>query len=276
MAYTDLRQIQPGWTHVVLSPHFDDAVFSLGGTIWRWSQEGGRVLVVTLMAGDPDRPLSSFAREHHRRWGVSDREAVARRRAEDEAALAVLGATPFWWLQGRDALYRANLYARLDRLFSRPREEDLPFVEEVRSFLEALRNRLPGVPIYAPLGVGGHVDHRIVAEVALDWSRRGEGPVFFYEELPYVRQPHALSTRLSQVCRTRPRGPAPYRIDPDLLPLSEAALTAKVEAAGRYASQVRDLFETPEAMAALFREHARQVAEGRGAGAERIWILRRR
>src|SRR5262249_5815752 len=41
-------------TSIILSPHFDDAVLSLGGLL---AAQAGRVIVATLFAGVPPRPV---------------------------------------------------------------------------------------------------------------------------------------------------------------------------------------------------------------------------
>ena len=81
-------------THVVLSPHLDDAALSIGGLIAGFTAAGEAILVVTVAAGSPlpHMILSPFAAALHRAWGLSSTEAVARRRREDEAAMATLGA----------------------------------------------------------------------------------------------------------------------------------------------------------------------------------------
>src|SRR5437867_4279280 len=94
-------------THVYLSPHLDDAVLSCGGMIHRQTQAGERVVVVTLCGGGPPAgPLSKFAQSLHERWQTPV-EAVAVRRAEDLAALKVLGAEGTH-LSVPDCIYRVD------------------------------------------------------------------------------------------------------------------------------------------------------------------------
>jgi LmbE family N-acetylglucosaminyl deacetylase len=76
---------------VVVSPHCDDAVLSLGSTLTAHVRQGGRAVVVTAMAGDPhsDAPAgpwdaaAGFSREG---------EATVARRSEDRAACRRIGA----------------------------------------------------------------------------------------------------------------------------------------------------------------------------------------
>jgi LmbE family N-acetylglucosaminyl deacetylase len=79
----------------VLSPHLDDAAYSLGAAISEGVRSGSDVSVITVFAGDPNstRPASAW----DRRFGFDlAREAVRARREEDRRACAVLGATPVW------------------------------------------------------------------------------------------------------------------------------------------------------------------------------------
>ena len=77
-----------------MSPHLDDAVLSLGGTIGEMTQIV-RVDVVTMFAYNPEVPglvdpwdiATGFA---------TSRDAAAARRDEDSAACRVLGANPVW------------------------------------------------------------------------------------------------------------------------------------------------------------------------------------
>jgi LmbE family N-acetylglucosaminyl deacetylase len=80
---------------VVLSPHLDDAVLSLGGTIARASRAGTEVTVVTVFAGDPES--TAEAGEWDTMCGFSTAgEAARERRREDARACEILGAVPEW------------------------------------------------------------------------------------------------------------------------------------------------------------------------------------
>jgi LmbE family N-acetylglucosaminyl deacetylase len=75
---------------VVLSPHLDDAVLSLGALLSAHVRSGGRVRVVTVFAGRPD--AVGAAGEWDRSAGFSiEGQAARARRAEDRAACARLG-----------------------------------------------------------------------------------------------------------------------------------------------------------------------------------------
>lgn len=88
-AETPLRRI------VVVSPHLDDGVLSVGASIASWSRAGAEVVLLTVLACDPDSAAASGGWD--RRGGfATEGESARARRDEDRRACAVLGATPVW------------------------------------------------------------------------------------------------------------------------------------------------------------------------------------
>jgi LmbE family N-acetylglucosaminyl deacetylase len=88
---------------VVLSPHLDDGVFSLGASIARAARDGASVKVVTVFGNDPDSDRAAAP------WDStcgfrSEGEAAAARREEDKRACRLVGAEPVW-LPFRDEEY---------------------------------------------------------------------------------------------------------------------------------------------------------------------------
>ncbi|MGZ4314371.1 MAG: PIG-L deacetylase family protein [Gaiellaceae bacterium] len=80
---------------VVVSPHLDDAVFSLGATIAHASKSGGRVEVLTVFGCEPEsrQPANGW----DTRSGFStEGEAATARREEDREACRFVGAEPQW------------------------------------------------------------------------------------------------------------------------------------------------------------------------------------
>ena len=68
------------YAHIVLSPHLDDAVLSLGGTIHHHVQAGERVLVATLFAASPAADaFNEYTRELKERWGGAEDPVAVRR-----------------------------------------------------------------------------------------------------------------------------------------------------------------------------------------------------
>jgi len=176
--------------NLYFSPHLDDAILSCGGLIHAQRQAGERVGVLTLCAGSPGpSALSTLAQQYESAWGESG-DGMALRRAENAAILSSWGVQN-WECSVRDAIYRAGkgvpYYETRADLFREPHPQDaaflLPFWEaRVRQLTE---EEGPGILLYAPLGVGGHVDHELVRRLG---QRMGEAGwrVWFYEDYPYL------------------------------------------------------------------------------------------
>lgn len=80
---------------VVVSPHSDDGVLSLGASMAGWARAGRQVELLTVLALDPesDAPTEGWDR---RAGFATEGEAARARREEDRLACARLGATPRW------------------------------------------------------------------------------------------------------------------------------------------------------------------------------------
>jgi LmbE family N-acetylglucosaminyl deacetylase len=151
---------------VVVSPHLDDGVLSLGAAMAAWSRSGATVELLTVLGCDPrsDAPAGGW----DRRGGfLTEGDSARARRDEDRRACAVLGVTPVWLPFGS-----------VD--YERHGEE-----EDVRSAVgEALADTdaalFPGFPLT-------HPDHewlvRTLAEGRFACRRPG-----FYAEQPYARR----------------------------------------------------------------------------------------
>lgn len=240
---------------VYLAPHFDDAVYSCGGLIHRQTAGGTVVRVVTVCAGEPPAgPLSPFAASLHARWGVSAREAVAARRQEDLAALQRLGAQPAH-LGVPDCIYRVHpetgtpLYASEEALFGPLDPAEGPLVERLARELERWLAREPATRLYAPLGIGRHVDHRLTRAAA----ERLAHPLLYYEDYPYAaREPE-----------TADWGGLAAGLSPQFLDLDEADLEAYCLAVGAYRSQLSTFWADEAAMCAAVRRFCERAGAGR-------------
>ncbi len=165
--------------HVFLSPHADDIAFSCAGHL------------ASQLAASPDRPAADVVLVT---VFLSGPQAETRRR-EDEKAAQLLGCQ-YRCLELPDALDRPEVRGSLD-LFMPFGPPHLGITNEVLSRL------LPWLPrsttLYAPLGVGGHIDHRITHEAARAMAYQ-VGPTLrlaFYEDLPYALARYSLGRRLA-------------------------------------------------------------------------------
>jgi LmbE family N-acetylglucosaminyl deacetylase len=80
---------------VVVSPHLDDGVLSLGASIASWSRSGATVELLTVLGCDPDSATPAGGWD--RRGGfATEGESARARREEDRRACAAIRATPVW------------------------------------------------------------------------------------------------------------------------------------------------------------------------------------
>jgi len=248
------------------------------------------VTVRTIMAGDPvvvpDTPL---IRDLHQRWDAGD-NPMKTRREEDERALHELGVTVEHLLLP-DCPYRVNaagqaLYAVNASLFGAIHPDDPALKLEIT--LPEGVGRVP-VNLYAPLGAGGHVDHLIVRELVYRQflaptavgrkSNAGSVAIFFYEEYPYSAN-SGEALHMDSDNHGREYGSAavqsaldtlPVTLQPDIIPLSDADLNAKIRAIACYQSQISTFWDNPAAMDTGVRRYAQEVDPACQPGAERLW-----
>ena len=165
---------------VVISPHLDDAVLSLGAAISRAARHGAEITVLTVLAGDPGS--TEPAGEWDRRAGFATAgEAVRARRLEDERACELVRARPVW-LPFSDHQY--------DRGGS-----EAEIREAVADAVTGAHVLLPGFPLV-------HHDHA--------WLHRLLDGAFPQDRVElYAEQPYAAWTD-----RSRPAGWRPVRAGP--------------------------------------------------------------
>ena len=253
---------------VYLSPHLDDAVMSCGGIIHQQAANGDQVQVITIFAGEyRGGTPSPFALVQHAYWGNPPRP-MPLRRAEDTAALMLLGADAVH-LDYLDAVYRAGpdgewLYADEEALWQKVSPYD-PLAEDgARGLVDRLETAIPppnqGL-VYAPLGVGQHVDHQVVHRAARELQAKGYR-MAFYEDTPYAMEPGATELAVAAA------GAEQWQVD--TMSLAPEDLIAKVSALNYYRSQMYVLFGGIENMPNRVWSFAASRSPGSGL-AERIW-----
>lgn len=158
---------------VVLSPHLDDAVMSVGATINSLRRRGAEVVLLTAFAGDPKRnDLVSYW--DAKRDASSKAHAQAMRRDENFAATEVLKIESvslpfddFSYIARRDP---DEIWGALE-----PHLADADLV------------LTPGWPLV-------HPDHRYLSTLLV--QRPFSGEVLYYQELPYGAEPVQVVKRV--------------------------------------------------------------------------------
>lgn len=266
MQLTSLDQITQQYRHIYLQPHLDDAVLSAGGAIGLQVKTGQNVLVVGIFAGLPSsgEAVSPFARQMQQATGLEPEGAAAvrQRREEDQAAVEALGGDVLW-LDYADAIYRGRppYYASEELLFGDVNSGDLALDEELAALFLNIHERAPLAALYAPLGVGHHVDHQLCCSAADRLAQRKLN-VKFYEDIPYVTHSGALEARQRELG---------IAMEPEYVEIS-GTLDQKQDAIALYRSQVPHLFGSEDAMRATVADYASSLRRTYpGIQIERFW-----
>jgi hypothetical protein len=222
------------------------------------------------MGGKPSptrTPDTALTRELHTRW-VTGENAGAARVQEDEAAVSSLGANADRLLNWTDCIYRvasggSPLYTTNESLFGEIHRDDSA-ARLVPTLV--LPTNQPVRVIYAPLGVGHHVDHQIVRNWGLELKKQYHWLALkFYAEYPYSQDEQTISRALDFFARLTP----PLALKMETVRLSEADVAAKVTAIRHYRSQISTFWADETAMENAVR--AALAQGGNGEPVERYW-----
>lgn len=183
--------------NIYLSPHRDDAAFSLGALIAR--TPGGTLVNIFTRSEYVAVPLPPAD-------GMARADVVSALRAAEDAAFVAR-----YSLEQRDlGLDEPSLRGRA--VFGEPAQV-VPELAMLRTPLAAVLDELVAEGprlLFCPAGIGGHADHLLTFAVTLEWavSRDLLGLLRFYEDLPYSNK---LSVRAKGLRRLRHAVPAPLR-----------------------------------------------------------------
>jgi LmbE family N-acetylglucosaminyl deacetylase len=169
--------------HVLyISPHLDDAVLSCAGRIAQETALDNKVLVATMFT------TADAANEH--RYQI--------RRAEDKAALSLLGAS-YFHAGLRDAPFRDPHYRSFQNIVFGSANSDEACLAEIVGAILGICDDFRPDQIFFPLGVGTHIDHRL-CQAAATCIPPGTA-IVFYEDRPYSLVQYATELRLHQIGR---------------------------------------------------------------------------
>jgi LmbE family N-acetylglucosaminyl deacetylase len=234
---------------VFVSPHLDDAVFSCAAEIVR-SVERGPVLVLNVFTRYPEN--------------VSVRSVIlgAERYVEEKAAADFLRFASHN-LDEPDAFFRRPQYRSIGNIFRPPVREDLEdYLTRLRMRVFDFLQPLTFERLYAPLGIGWHVDHVLTHAVFEPWMERND--VTYYEDAPYSLFPNATRYRLNELTQYAGRAD-----DESLRPrnyLAEWWSTANAYASSALIGNLKPAFIRPFARAVVGGYLYRLMSSRRRAG----------
>jgi LmbE family N-acetylglucosaminyl deacetylase len=267
--------LEPHLNILILSPHRDDAAFSLALAIETWLTAGHTVTLLNVFTRSLHAPFSDadFIHENDRLSYVS-----AMRLREDELFLQrltqPLSRTQKQHLHMVDLnLKDAPIRLRIpdDALYDTPVNSEDPAIEKIRKALTRQSELGTLEALVLPAALGDHVDHLTVREAALPLT--ATQPSAFYEDLPYAASHPSVAADLDALQNaaakiSEPLTPILYPTkSPDADEKDEKAAAERIARKRRlalgYASQIDEEAATLIANFAT-RYHA----------AERLWANR--
>lgn len=260
-----MKEQSAGQTHVIISPHFDDGIFSCGGTAHQLSAAGHAVTVMTIMGGlyDGALPDTPILADLHRRWEAGE-NPLRRRQLEDERASQSINVD-FMHVPLPDCVYRVAgdlaLYPSEESLFA-----DVHPADYAPRLLQGIQ--IPeletAATVYLPLGVGHHVDHQIARDWGMTQARDipDKSALRFYAEFPYSNADR--STEIALADFGMPLEPADSILD-------EADIRAKIKAIACYQSQISTFWDNLGTMEADVRRAFTDASTG--SYVERFWKI---
>jgi len=255
---------------VFLSPHMDDVILSCGGTIHCLNRLTVPVEIITAFTEGPTGELSPLAKWMHSAWGLPY-NAPEYRHEEDRKATASLGARAVY-LPFRGSIYRRHpqsqqlLYTSKAHIFSGDWGQESSLLSALAKELQCQLMERSWELLFAPLGVGRHVDHMLI-RAAIEGTFTESERIVFYEDFPYVQKPGALDVALARF-----KLPCVHQL---VVMLTEEDVQAKERAVCFYVSQSKEVAGEIGISIGEIREYAALVAETEAVPfGERYWSPR--
>ena len=201
---------------IILSPHFDDAVLSLGGLI---AKEKSKIIVATFFTDKPKNKVTTY-------WDTisgfhNSDQAINDRIMENNNSLMPFNVEIFNF-GFLDSQYRDN-------------KDSIELKEKIVLDIEKIIDNLPNkdITIYGPSYFGEiitHPDHKLLHDAFIEVAKNRNSDTslnfFSYEDFPYVERFRKKYWNILQQ-------------EENIIPLSENEIKAKIHAIGQYTSQVK-------------------------------------
>jgi LmbE family N-acetylglucosaminyl deacetylase len=193
MNYKQLQKALKNKKIYILSPHFDDAVLSCGMLIYTLKGKAD-ITVINIFTNSHNGPYTFSAKKFLKTAGYSDASKLYEdRMKEDRLALEFTGAKSRE-IGLTDSLFRRHggvtklgkIFPEIDHVYPTYRWHILKDIAKKdyasKSLERNLRKFIPqNAIVFAPFGIGNHVDHKLTRIVAEKLFRN----LFYYTDFPY-------------------------------------------------------------------------------------------
>jgi GlcNAc-PI de-N-acetylase len=207
---------------IILSPHRDDAAFSLSIALFCWRKLPVKLTVVNI-----------FTQSEYAPHALSTRVSTISAGRKIEDSLALRSIDPLIQVESLDLLDAPLRFGIPVDAISRPETAALESSAEIDGLAACIRRYFTRGLVLAPLALGDHVDHLAVKRAALVNSRHHK--LGFYEDLPY-----ATWTSSSSLCGKVLEAETHTRVSlrPSIIRSSAFAAAHKRQVIAKYHSQV--------------------------------------
>jgi LmbE family N-acetylglucosaminyl deacetylase len=224
---------------IILSPHYDDAVLSMGGLL---AEKGSHAVVATFFNGKPALATSTIWDQQS---GFSDSSTASDARVkENKAALAVLGATihDYGYLDDqyslRVPLNSATKPSALELATSDELEQEI--AKDIQALIASYQGKTVNVfgPALFKPGIN-HPDHELLHKAYVGVANSYPATTthfYFYEDYPYVE----LYNQASLISlKKNIENESGFVLTPIEISLNPGDVSKKLEALRKYDSQIK-------------------------------------
>ena len=171
---------------VLLSPHHDDIAFSIGGMIsLDYIKNTDYAYYLVNIFNKTCYSLPTFQTNHISKQRNSEDDKFVKLFMLNKINLSLSDSSLIGHTAHSEAICvpsdtrRSHLTNKLDNIFKCIKP-----------------NR-----VFCPLGIGGHIDHKMVKEVCLEIFKNSYHKLFFYEDLPYAygHNPNDMETTIKKL-----------------------------------------------------------------------------
>lgn len=162
---------------LIISPHCDDSTLSLGGAILN-KNLGKNITIYDVFS------ISNYTIKEP---GTADWKKTTTIRHQEEINVSKRLGTKLKFIGFKEPLLRQG-YKKMDDIFkpdTSPTKDKI--WNEVYEWGKKACKEKKWDYIFFPLGIGHHIDHKILTQVGIKLQRLDTNlPIFFYEDLPYA------------------------------------------------------------------------------------------
>ncbi len=192
-------------TVLFISPHLDDVALSCSKSVSALRNQGFDIFIVTLFSTSDDPKQIG-----NRPW---EKVSYEERKREDVNACKSLGASPLH-MDFLDAPYRLEKFSKFNSLFLSSPQSYPTIIKDLVSKISTVVNQYQPLKVFAPLGIGWHIDHLLTFEAVYSLKSNANFAnieFYFYEDRPYTFVSGATNLRFSEL-GLYPANESPYML----------------------------------------------------------------